>query len=120
MTPPPDGVEWLIDLTGCSATALQDQERLAALFDTLVAVMNLNPIGRPVWYRFPITNGLTGFWLLKESHLAMHTFPEYGSACLNVFCCVRRNPADWQALITDCLSGGVVQVREVARSYASV
>lgn len=120
MTPLPNGVEWLIDLTGCPATALQDQNRLSGLFDALVAAMNLKPIGRPVWYRFPITKGLTGFWLLKESHVSIHTFPEYGSACLNVFCCSPRQPADWQALVTDGLGGGVVHIREVVRAFAPV
>jgi S-adenosylmethionine decarboxylase len=33
---------------------------------------------------------VTGVWLLSESHLAIHSFPEFRSACLNLFCCRER------------------------------
>ena len=54
------------------------------------SAMDLHPLGKTSWHQFPNTGGITGVSLLTESHLACHTFPEYGSLCLNVFCCRPR------------------------------
>lgn len=31
--------------------------------------------------------GMSGFWLLSESHLSFHSWPEFGKICLDIFCC---------------------------------
>lgn len=31
--------------------------------------------------------GMSGFWLLSESHLSFHSWPESGKICLDIFCC---------------------------------
>jgi S-adenosylmethionine decarboxylase len=120
MNPLRHGIEWLVDGSGCPAAVLQDQARLEALFAQIVAVMRLNPVGLPVWHRFPATSGITGLWMLQESHLTIHTFPEFGSVCCNVFCCTHRPPADWRAVFSRCLEASTVRVQEVTRPYAPV
>jgi len=60
---------------------------------------------------------ITGVSLLAESHLACHTFPEFGSLCLNIFCCRPRPGADFEALIKKELDAAKVFVREVERPY---
>src|SRR5688500_7819267 len=84
------GVEWVVDATGCDIDSLSDERALERLFAALIDAGRLTPVGAPVWHRFPNTGGLTGLQVLTESHLACHTFPEHGSICLNVFCCVPR------------------------------
>ena len=84
------GREWVIEAYGCDEGALADQPKLCALFADLVAAMALRPVGQPLWHQFPGAGGITGLCLLAESHLACHTFPEYRSICLNVFCCQPR------------------------------
>ena len=61
--------------------------------------------------------GVTGMWLLSESHLTIHSFPEFGSACLNLFCCRERSALDWRARLTDRLGAKRVQVNELRRPY---
>jgi S-adenosylmethionine decarboxylase len=111
------GVEWLLEIYGCPDRALCDRETLAGLFRTIVSRMSLKPVGEPVWHRFPDTGGMTGFWLLQESHLAVHTFPEFQSACLNVFCCTERPPLEWESILSDILGAKEVRVREYPRVY---
>ena len=69
------------------------------LFGALVGELDLHPLGKTNWHQFPHTGGITGVSLLAESHLACHTFPEYGSLCLNIFCCRPRPGADFEALL---------------------
>ncbi|HSR12939.1 MAG TPA: S-adenosylmethionine decarboxylase [Thermodesulfobacteriota bacterium] len=111
------GVEWLLEIFECPEAVLRNRGSLERLFRTIISRMNLKPIGDAVWHHFPDTGGITGFWLLKESHLAVHSFPEFGSACLNVFCCVERPSIDWQAVLSETLAAGEIRVREYPRVY---
>jgi S-adenosylmethionine decarboxylase len=111
------GVEWLLEIYGCPEKTLRDQEILTSLFRAIVSGMNLNPVGKSIWHRFPDTAGMTGFWLLQESHLAIHTFPEFQSACLNVFCCTERPPLEWESILSKILDAKEVRIQEYLRVY---
>ncbi len=111
------GIEWLLEIFGCPAEALRSQEALANLFQAIVSEMNLKPVGHSVWHPFPDTGGITGFWLLQESHLAIHTFPEFQSACLNVFCCSERPPIEWESVLSRVLGAKEIRMREYLRVY---
>jgi S-adenosylmethionine decarboxylase len=112
------GREWVIEAYGCGAAALADRSKLCALFSDLVAAMALRPVGEPVWHQFPDTGGITGLCLLAESHLACHTFPEYRSICLNVFCCLPRPDWDFSAYFAREFGASAVHVRRIERPYA--
>lgn len=111
------GIEWLIEAFGCADTRLRDQAQLSELFEKIIGRMELRTIGKPVWHAFPESGGVTGVWLLQESHLAIHTFPEYRSACINIFCCVPRTPLDWESVLFSALGATDVSVRECRRAY---
>src|ERR1700688_1512066 len=111
------GLEWIVEAHGCDAAALINQDRLEELFQLIVDAMDLHPLGKTSWHQFPNTGGITGVSLLTESHLACHTFPEYGSLCLNIFCCRPRNGVDFEALLKKELGAAKVFVREVERPY---
>ena len=112
------GVEWIVDAQGCDPAALRDVVCLQALFDRLVADLALTPVAPPVWHTFPSPGGVTGVLVLAESHLACHTFPEFGSICLNLFCCRARPDFDADAMLTSSLGAAHVHVRRVDRAYA--
>jgi len=114
------GVEWMVDVSGCPPDALQEPQRIVLLFERVVARMGLRPIGRPIWHQFPGTRGLTAVWMLQESHLTIHTFPEFGSANLNLFCCSIRPAPDWADLVGAPLGGSRVRVQECSRTYGDV
>jgi S-adenosylmethionine decarboxylase len=112
-----NGLEWIVEAHGCQVAALVNRHRLEELFQFIVEAMDLHPLGKTSWHHFPTTGGITGVSLLTESHLACHTFPEYGSICLNVFCCRPRPGADFDALLKKELGAASVSVRQVERPY---
>jgi S-adenosylmethionine decarboxylase len=114
------GVEWVIDARGCDPDRLTDQSRLAALFDDIVRDLSLHVVGAPMWHVFPTTGGITGMCMLAESHLAVHTFPEHRSLCLNVFCCRPRDAGDVERRLRDAVSATDVDITRVERSYAEL
>ena len=111
------GLEWVIEAYGCDSAALADPPKLCAMFSAIVAAMSLRPVGEPVWHQFPKTGGITGLCLLAESHLACHTFPEYQSICLNLFCCQPRPDWDFTAYFTREFGATAVNVRRIERPY---
>jgi S-adenosylmethionine decarboxylase len=115
-----NGAEWIVDAQGCSAESLQNLDRLRTLFERIISDLGLRTIGETQWHQFPGTGGITGLCLLSESHLACHTFPEYGSLCLNLFCCVPRPQWDFEAQLAELFSAAAVQVRRLAREYESL
>ncbi len=81
------GVEWLVDAAGCRPDTLRDVALLRRLCAQLIADLDLHVVGEGVWHPFPSPGGVTGLFLLTESHLACHTYPEIGVATFNLYCC---------------------------------
>ena len=111
------GIEWVVEAHGCEASTLVELAKLRHLFEALIEGLALHPVGVANWHQFPGAGGITGLQLLEESHLACHTFPEFGSLCLNVFCCRPRPQADFATLLKQDFGAGSVQVRQIERPY---
>jgi S-adenosylmethionine decarboxylase len=113
--------EWLIDAANCDRALLSDREHLQRTCDAVVAGLALRVIGTPLWHRFPACRdsaepgGVTGLYLLAESHLTCHTFPEDRLATFNLYCCRGRAAWDWQGFLRERLGASVVVVRSVGR-----
>lgn len=112
-----NGIEWIVEAHGCAPRSLSDLTTLRALFERIIDDLQLRPVGDTHWHQFPETGGITGLCLLAESHLACHTFPEFQSLCLNLFCCVARKEWDFEALLKDMLGANSVAVRSLLRPY---
>ena len=112
-----NGIEWIVEAHGCSPASLTDLCALNRLFERIIQDLNLRPVGEIHWHQFPSTGGITGLCLLAESHLTCHTFPEFGSLCLNLFCCVPREEWDFEGILKRMLGAESVNVRKVTRPY---
>lgn len=112
------GTEWLIEAEGCRAERLSDPLILRRLCARIIDELGLCVVGTGMWHQFPGPGGVTGLFLLTESHLACHTYPESGVATFNLYCCRSRRRWPWQARLRRALGARRVTVRVAARGSA--
>ena len=109
------GTEWLVDAHGCSEQLLRSIDTARGVCDEVIANLDLRVVGEPLWHQFPMPGGVTGLYLLTESHLACHTFPETRLATFNLYCCRPRPAFAWEEKLRDFLGATRVNVRTLVR-----
>jgi S-adenosylmethionine decarboxylase len=110
------GTEWMIDARGCKAERLADLDHMRALCERVIRELDLKVIGDGQWHQFAAPGGVTGLYLLSESHLACHTYPELGIATINLYCCRPRPRWPWEARLQETLGATGVIVRFITRN----
>jgi S-adenosylmethionine decarboxylase len=112
------GTEILVDASGCNPGALRDLARVRALLENVLLRCELSVVGEGQWHAFGGEGGVTGLYLLTESHLAVHTYPEHGTATLNLYCCRAESRArdfPWETELARALDAKSVVVRTIDR-----
>ena len=85
------GLHLTADLSGCDPerALMTDVAALRRACRGAVDAAGLSAVGEQ-FHAFGPPGGVTGVLLLAESHLAVHTWPEFGSATVDVFVCNLR------------------------------
>jgi len=109
------GVEWVVEALDCDSERLRDLPAMQSLCDRLLGELELHVVGSGHWHSFPYPGGVTGLYLLTESHLACHTYPEHGLATFNLYCCRPRLRWLWEARLGEALHAQRVIVRSLER-----
>jgi S-adenosylmethionine decarboxylase len=109
------GYEWFVDAEGCWPESLADMDELRIICDQLIEELDLHVVGDGLWHQFPPPGGLTGLYLLTESHLTCHTYPESGIATFNLYCCRPRPCWPWEEKLREILGATRVVIRSVTR-----
>ena len=105
------GAEWFVDAEGCLPELLSDVGAVRRVCEQIIADLDLRVIGEAAWHEFPQPGGVTGLFLLTESHLACHTYPESGIATFNLYCCRERPDWPWAERLRESLGATLVTVR---------
>jgi len=113
------GTEWLVDAEGCRAELLSDLQTIRPVCEQIIRDLDLHVIGESMWHKFPHPGGVTGLFLLTESHLACHTYPETGIATFNLYCCNPRPEWPWEDRLADLLCAASVTVSTARRGSDS-
>ena len=75
----------LVDLYECSSGRLDDEEYIAEAMAEAARRAGATVIDS-TFHRFSPC-GVSGVLAIRESHLAIHTWPEYGYAAVDIFTC---------------------------------
>jgi len=77
------GLHLIADFSSQEFSALNTYQRVKQRFDQLISEYELVKVGE-VYHNFP-GGGFTGVVCLAESHLSVHTWPEYQRVTFDVF-----------------------------------
>jgi S-adenosylmethionine decarboxylase len=112
----PVGTEWLVDAEGCAPEALRNIGVLRSVLERVIVDLDLRAVGEGQWHAFPPPGaGVTGLYLLTESHLTCHSYPEIGVATFNLYCCRARPEWPWAERLRERLGAARVRVQRVER-----
>jgi len=109
------GTEWLVDAEGCCPNALSDVPTIRTVCERILRDLHLKTIGDGQLHQFPPPSGITAMYLLTESHLTCHTYPEHGIATFSLSCCRPRPPWAWEEQLRELLGAERVTVRCLER-----
>lgn len=117
MVPQPSTGQHLIaDLEG--AERLDDADWIEHALRDAAAAANATVLEVRL-HRFGPGQGVTGVALLAESHISIHTWPEAGTAAIDVFVCgAAADPRAALAVIRQRLGGAAANVQVIARLAA--
>lgn len=110
----PTGQHLLADLHGVDAGLLTDSARLDALLREAALAAGAR-ILHSHFHSFGSGAGITGVVLLAESHISIHTWPEYGFAAADIFMCGQARPDLALDVIAAALRPRTREVRTVVR-----
>ena len=81
----------VIDGHGCDRARLSDAEQTRRFLDEFPSRIRMTKIVPPAVYTYhgptPEDWGVSGFVIIAESHISVHTFPDRGYVNIDVFSC---------------------------------
>ena len=106
------GVHLLIELW--TKHFLDDSNRIREIIIKAINTCGATMLGIDL-HVFTPNGGISGVAILQESHLSIHTWPEYDYAAIDLFVCGTINPHLAVPVITDEFKPFKIDVQEIRR-----
>ena len=110
------GTHLVVDAWQAPAELLNDPERIRSALIEAIAAGEATLIDICVHQFSP--HGVTATVTLAESHIAIHTWPEYGYFAADLFFCGRGKPAVAMKVLQQALQAGQVKMQELDRGFS--
>lgn len=86
------GSHWTLDGYGANPASLNSMDQVFTALNDLPEILDMKKIITPYVIRFDGNDkkdagGYSGFVMIAESHIAIHTFPEKGFVTIDVYTC---------------------------------
>ena len=112
------GLHGLLDLYGCPAVLLRDAAALEGAMRAAAQQAGATILSAH-FHTFGAGGGVTGVLLLAESHISIHTWPEYGFAAVDVFLCGRMPSENARRVLEEALGAKRAEWRNIPRGNAA-
>lgn len=108
------GRQLMVEYYDCAPERLNDREFIREAMLEAARATGARVVGE-VFHLFN-PYGVSGVVVIAESHLAIHTWPEYGYAAVDLFTCGKEiNPYVGFDRLRESLKAGRFEVQEMAR-----
>lgn len=79
------GYQTTVDFYECDAEVINTVESITLILEKAAEIMKLSVVNTTIHEFSPI--GISGVIVIKESHIAIHTWPEHNYVALDFFTC---------------------------------
>lgn len=107
------GRHLLMEYQGCDRAILDDPERLEGLMRAAASAAHATVVAA-VFHAFSPC-GTSGVLVLQESHLSIHTWPEYGYAAMDFYTCGECDPFAGHLVLCEGLQPERHEIMDVDR-----
>lgn len=101
------------DAYKCDIETISYVADIAKTLNAIVSKLDITKVGEQYKQFDPV--GATGFILLAESHVSIHTWPEHGFAAIDVFSCKEINIKKVNEIIKTMMKCKSLIVKDIAR-----
>lgn len=105
------GTNYMIDVKNVKFDILNNYELIKKLLLLIIELYKLNIVS--IGYKIFKPQGITITYILKESHLSIHTWPEKGKCCIDLFSCKKFK---WNFLN----DGKFININTIIKSFFNV
>jgi len=100
------GPHLILDLYGCPKDILEDINYIYKILDELPEKINMHKIMPPYVIKYvpeedPLDWGISGIVIIAESHIAIHTWPEFNYVSIDVFSCKNFDVEKTKAILEE-------------------
>jgi len=109
--------ELIVDLYDCQSD-LDDEEFLRSTLESAANKVNAKIIQRITQKYSP--SGISVILILAETHISLHTWPEYGYAALDIFICGEgKNPETAWEVVKDSMKPASFKINRIVRTIGN-
>ncbi len=113
------GRHLIVDAYGVSHKKLQDRKLLYQILEHLPEKLKMRILRKPVLSKIAsdshLNFGYSGFVILMESHVSLHTWPEENFAAIDVYSCKDFNKEDAINYLKKSLATNDLKVKSIIR-----
>jgi len=108
------GTHLLLEMSGCSSEFLNSTENIQKALLQAATEARATVLGSS-FHKFS-PQGVSGVVVIAESHISIHTWPEFGYAAVDVFTCGdRAMPNEAAVSLVKAFAPSLHEIREIAR-----
>ncbi len=104
------------DVYHCNAESISFVTTVQTVLNAIVEELQLSKVNESFKQFEPI--GVTGFILLEESHVSIHTWPEHQFAAVDIFSCKPFDAKKIQELLMKSFGSDKVVIKQIERGEA--